>query len=217
MLQLLRKWSYGVKLHKIPYKQKVCQFSANRSENTRESDTHKIANDGRPNPNKPFRRQFTPAPNGRANTSNRTNVNVVQSSLNRGKKEIKGYCSLNGKPVPFLVDTGAIRSVVSQRVLESTASMRPFTSQATTADGAELKIEGVQDCLLKIGDSSYMTSVLVAPDLQQEFLMEMDVLNKCNETREHVDGLRHAVKEASDKFINSLDPKEIEEMNQNEL
>jgi hypothetical protein len=71
--------------------------------------------------------------------------------------------------------------------------LRPFTSQATTADGVELKIEGVQDCLVKIGDASYMTSVLVAPDLQQEFLMGMDVLNKCNETREHVDGLRHAV------------------------
>ena len=47
--------------------------------------------------------------------------------------------------------------------------------------------------------------------------MGMDVLNKCNETREHVDGLRHAVKEALDKFINSLDPEEIEEMNLNEL
>ena len=47
--------------------------------------------------------------------------------------------------------------------------------------------------------------------------MGMDVLNKCNETREHVDGLRHAVKEALDKFINSLDPEEIEEMNKNEL
>ena len=131
---------------------------------------------------------------------------------NHGKKEIIGYCSLNGKPVPFLVDAGASRSVVSQRVLKSTTA----DEQATTADGAELKIEGVQDCIVKIGDSSYMTSVLVAPDLQQEFSMGMDVFNKCNETREHVDGLRHAVKEASDKFINSLDPKEIEVINENE-
>ena len=143
---------------------KHVNFQQNRSENAREIETDKIANDGRPNPNQPFRRQFTQAPNGRANTSNRTNVNVVQSMVNRGKKEIKGYCSLNGRPVPFLVDTGASRSVVSQRVLGSTASMRPFTSQATTADGAELKIKGVKDCLVKIDDSSYMTSVLVAPD-----------------------------------------------------
>ena len=42
---------------------KHINFQQNRSENARESETDKIANDGRPNQNQSFRRHFIPAPN----------------------------------------------------------------------------------------------------------------------------------------------------------
>ena len=174
-------------------------------------------NEGRPTQytHKSFDRSVTPSSDRR--NSSPVQTNLVCSLTPREKREIKGYCSLNGNPVPFIVDTGASRSVVSQRVLKASSGMKPFTSQATTADGAELKIEGVQDCVVKIGDSSCLTSVLVAPNLQQDFLIGMDVLNKCELTREHVDGLRNAVKKASDTLISTLRLKELEKLRLSEI
>ena len=217
-------WNCGNEGHTVNYCNKPRSDNNRHFNNNRNNpllptlecnNTH--LNEGRP---KQYSNKFTSRAAQRS--PNRRNdppiqANVVSSSTLNNKREIKGYCSLNGKPVPFLVDTGASRSVVSQRLLESTSELRPFTSQATTANGDELKIKGIQDCIVKIGDSSCLTSVLVAPDLQQDLLIGMDVLNSCEATKEHVEGLREAIKTASDRLINSLEPGQFELIQINEI
>ena len=139
-----------------------------------------------------------------------TRVNHVRShhkfnQINkRNNREIRGMCSVNGKPVSFLVDTGASRSVISQKILEPCNERKPFEAQATTADGNELKIDGVQNCVVKIGESSYSTDVLVAPGLQTELLVGMDLLSNCLETKPHIEALRDSIDKASSDYMNGL-------------
>jgi hypothetical protein len=49
--------------------------------------------------------------------------------------------------------------------------IRPLDSVVTTANGEELQILGVQNCLVEFGTTACYTDLLVAPKLAQECLL----------------------------------------------
>jgi len=161
------------------------------------------------------------------NTSNFSSINcntskfslpIMDKSTKTSKsKAIVGLCAIDGKVTQFLADTGATTSVLPEH-LSATTNFRQFKSRAVTASGEEMNISGIRDCNIQLGNSSIKTSVLVSPEAQDELLLGMDYLSKCEVTKPHIDGLRAAIKEASKQYEenilnNELPFKEVENIN----
>ena len=132
--------------------------------------------------------------------------NNVKSNLN--KRSIKGLCSIDGKITPFIADTGATTSVLPE-ILSNSTELRKFKSKAVTASGEEMIISGVRDCQIQLGNSINAASLLVSPEAQDELLLGLDFLSSCEVTKPHIDGLRLAIAEASERFENFNILKEI--------
>jgi hypothetical protein len=71
--------------------------------------------------------------------------------------------------------------------------IRPLDSVVTTANGEELQILGVQNCLVEFGTTACYTDLLVAPKLAQECLLGMDILSTCPLTSEAIDTLKNSL------------------------
>ena len=105
-----------------------------------------------------------------------------------------GICTIDGKITPFLADTGATTSVIPE-ILSTEANLRKFNSRAITASGEEMRISGVRDCSIQLGNITNSASLLVSPEAQNELLLGLDYLSTCEITKPHIDGLRAVIKE----------------------
>ena len=120
------------------------------------------------------------------NLSSKVINNLKENKVN--KKSIKGLCSIDGKITPFLADSGATTSVLPENLSIDTNLIK-FRSKAVTANGAEMKISGVRDCEIQLGNSTNAASLLVSPEAQDELLLGLDFLSNCEITKPHIQRL----------------------------
>ena len=126
----------------------------------------------------------------------KNNFKNVNKHKIKKSESITGLCTVDGKLVTFVVDTGATKSVMSNKFCKS-EELIPFKSKALTANGNEIRISGTKDCEIKLGDHVNHINVLVSPEVHDEMLLGMDYLSKSDVTKPYIEGIREAIDEAS--------------------
>ena len=79
------------------------------------------------------------------------NLKNVNKHKIKKSESITALCTVDGKLVTFVAETGATKSFMSNKFCKS-EELIPFKSKVLTADGNEIPISGTKDCKIKLGD-----------------------------------------------------------------
>lgn len=104
---------------------------------------------------------------------------TVSSEISRGLY-VKGF--IEDQSVNCLIDTGAVKTVLSNRIYGRLPQSQRFplrneNTDIFLADGSSSKTYGTGDTMLRLGGQEIMTSLVVA-DIEEDVILGMDLLSQ---------------------------------------
>ena len=100
---------------------------------------------------------------------------ATASSVNANQSSIFVDGLVDGKPVAILIDTGATRTIMAPRIWSKQLSATDW--KLKTATGTVVKMHGEASVKITFGSSCVEETVLVA-DIENDFILGMDVMRK---------------------------------------
>ena len=121
-------------------------------------------------------------------------------------RELIGVCRLNSTPCKYLLDTGASRTVIHERVLSAgdKKNVQPSPLRVVVADNTDCFVVGILAVNIEFGNHLLSEEVLVVKELTHDCLLGMDVLMKHPVTREVMCHLETVVKIRLSNLPNNL-------------
>ena len=119
---------------------------------------------------------------------------------------ITGWCKLDDKYVRFMADTGASRTVVDSKLLDSTQTdkLKTSTYNVLLADGSPANVKGLLDCVISLNNKPIGIEILVIENLPEGCLLGFDFLKKHPSTRDLVTKLNQTISGNNDTKENNI-------------
>jgi predicted aspartyl protease len=94
---------------------------------------------------------------------------------------ITGWCKVDDKFVRFMADTGASKTVIDYKLLDSkqTSNLKDTNFKVKLADGSLASVKGLLDCIISLNNKPINIEILVIENLPEGCLLGYDFL-KCH-------------------------------------
>ena len=119
-----------------------------------------------------------------------------------------GRCRINGKEIQFLLDTGSVKTIISQEVATLTGVMiRKGSMSATTCIGSEIEVVGEAEVEIELMGHRSNAQVMIVKGLANECLLGCDLLRKHPQTTDSMERLGQLLEESANQRLETLSEK----------
>ena len=116
-----------------------------------------------------------------------------------------GRCRINGKEIQFLLDTGSVKTIISQEVATLTGVMiRKGSMSATTCIGSEIEVVGEAEVEIDLMGHRSNAQVMIVKGLANECLLGCDLLRKHPQTTDSMERLGQLLEESANQLPETL-------------
>ena len=116
-----------------------------------------------------------------------------------------GRCRINGKEIQFLLDTGSVKTIISQEVATLTGVMiRKGSMSATTCIGSEIEVVGEAEVEIDLMGHRSNAQVKIVKGLANECLLGCDLLRKHPQTTDSMERLGQLLEESANQLPETL-------------
>ena len=129
--------------------------------------------------------------------ANQATINHFNCNRIEYTSSITGHCALDGKQTKFLMDTGANKTVIDVRLLNSDQrdEIIPSEFRVILADGSRVPVLGLRRSKVRLGKHTVELDVLVTEKLHEGCLLGIDFLQKCPSTCDLIQQLKFVAKD----------------------
>lgn len=145
--------------------------------------------------------QNTTQPNGNSQTQ-KVNHTIALRAVDYSNS-ITGWCKVDEKFVRFMADTGASKTVIDSKLLDSnqTDKLKETSYKVKLADGSIAKVKGLLDCVISLNNKPLNIEILVIENLPEGCLLGYDFLKNHPMTKTAISDLKQVMTASNENHV----------------